>query len=144
MRLAVAAVLLLVVACSKKDVGGADREKKFQESLSGVTLVGYSTRLGKPGVSGEERYVLEKVSKMTGDTWLFRARLRFGGHDLPLPLPITVKWAGDTPVITLTDVSIPGLGSYTARVLIYRDQYAGTWSGKNEGGQMFGRVVREP
>ena len=144
MRLAVAALLLLVSACSKKDVGGADLEKKFQESLRGVTLVGYSTRLHKSGVSGEERYVIEKVSKMTGDLWLFRARLRFGGHDLAVPLPITVKWAGDTPVITLTDVSIPGLGSYTARVLIYRDQYAGTWSGKNEGGQMFGRVVREP
>jgi hypothetical protein len=143
---AVTAVLLLVtVACSKKDVGGAaDLEKKFQENMSGVTLVGYSTRLHKAGVSGEERYVIEKVSKMTGDMWLFRTRLRFGGHDLPLPLPITVKWAGDTPVITLTDVSIPGLGSYTARVLIYRDQYAGTWSGKNEGGQMFGRLVREP
>jgi hypothetical protein len=143
---AVTAVLLLVtVACSKKDVGGAaDLEKKFQENMSGVTLVGYSTRLGKPGVSGEERYVIERVSKMTGEMWLFRARLRFGTHDLPLPLPITVKWAGDTPVITLTDVSIPGLGSYTARVLIYRDQYAGTWSGKNEGGQMFGRLVREP
>jgi hypothetical protein len=139
----VALVLLLAAGCARKDIGGAaDLEKKFQETLSGVTLAGYSTRLNKPGVSGEERYVIEKVAKMTGDLWLFHARLRFGAHDLPLPIPITVRWAGDTPVITLTDVSIPGLGTYTARVLIYRDQYAGTWSGKNEGGQMFGRLVR--
>ena len=137
-------LLLLAMGCAKKDTGGfADLEKKFQDSLSGATLVGYSTRLNKPGVSGEERYVIESVSKMTGDLWLFRARLRFGSHDLALPIPIAVKWAGDTPVITLTDLSIPGLGTYTARVLIYRDQYAGTWSGKNEGGQMFGKVVRE-
>ena len=141
----VAAFLFLLAAgCAKKDTGSAaDLEKKFQETMTGVTLVGYSTRLNKPGISGEERYIIESVSKMTGDLWLFRARLHFGSHDLPLPIPINVKWAGDTPVITLTDVSIPGLGTYTARVLIYRDQYAGTWSGKNEGGQMFGRVVRE-
>lgn len=136
--------LLLAAGCAKKDSASVpDLEKKFQDTLSGATLVGNSTRLNKPGISGEERYVIEKVSKMTGDVWLFQTRLRFGSHDLPLPLPITVKWAGDTPIITLTDFSIPGLGTYTARVLIYRDQYAGTWSGRNEGGQMFGRVVRE-
>lgn len=138
-------LLLLAAGCAKKNTGAAaDLEKKFQDGMTGATLVGYSTRLNKPGVSGEERYLIEKVSKMTGDLWLFQARLRFGSHDLLLPLPITVKWAGDTPVITLTDVSIPGLGTYTARVLIYRDQYAGTWSGKNEGGQMFGKVIRQP
>lgn len=137
-------LLLLAAGCAKKDSASVpDLEKKFQDTLSGATLVGNSTRLNKPGISGEERYVIEKVSKMTGDVWLFQTRLRFGSHDLPLPLPITVKWAGDTPIITLTDFSIPGLGTYTARVLIYRDQYAGTWSGRNEGGQMFGRVVRE-
>jgi hypothetical protein len=137
-------LLLLMAGCAKKDsAGAADLEKKFQDALSGATLVGNSTRLNKPGVSGEERYFIQKVSKMSGDLWLFQTRLRFGSHDLPLPLPITVKWAGDTPIITLTDFSIPGLGTYTARVLIYRDQYAGTWSGKNEGGQMFGRVVKE-
>jgi len=137
-------LLLLMAGCAKKDSASAvDLEKKFQDALSGATLVGNSTRLNKPGVSAEERYAIEKVSKMSCDLWLFQTRLRFGSHDLPLPLPITVKWAGDTPVITLTDFTIPGLGTYTARVLIYRDQYAGTWSGKNEGGQMFGRIVRE-
>jgi hypothetical protein len=50
-------------------------------------------------------------------------------------------WAGDTPVITLTDLSIPGVGSYTAHVVLYRDQYAGTRSGKNVGGQLFGKIV---
>src|SRR5713226_8721404 len=130
-------LLLLTAACAKKDAGSsADLEKHFQDTMTGVTLVGNSTRFNKPGVSGEERYVIEKVSKMTGDLWLFQARIRYGSHDLPLPIPISVKWAGDTPVITLTDVSIPGLGTYTARVLIYRDQYAGTWSGKTAGGQL--------
>jgi hypothetical protein len=137
-------LLLLSSACAKRNAAAAaDLEKKFQETMSGVTLAGSSTRLNKPGLAGNEKYVIEKVSKMTGDLWLFQAHLRFGSHDLTVPLPLTVKWAGDTPVITLTDLSIPGLGTYTARVLIYGDQYAGTWSGKNEGGQLFGRLVRD-
>ena len=86
--------------------------------------------------------MIEGVSKLTGDTWLFRSRLQYSGHDIPLPLPVTIKWAGDTPIITLTDFSIPGMGTYTARVILYRGQYAGTWSGKNGGGQIFGKIIR--
>ena len=40
-------------------------------------------------------------------------------------------------------VYIPGVGTYTARVVLYRDQYAGTWSGKNYGGQLFGKIIHE-
>ena len=90
----------------------------------------------------EEKYVIEKVSKLTGETWLIQSRLQYGGRDIPLPLPVVIKWAGDTPVLTLTDLSIPGMGTFTARILFYRDQYAGTWSAKDHGGQMFGRIVR--
>ena len=50
--------------------------------------------------------------------------------------------AGAVNAVWAADLAIPGLGSYTARVLLYRDQYAGTWSGKKGGGQMFGKIVR--
>jgi hypothetical protein len=39
-------------------------------------------------------------------------------------------------------LSIPGLGTYTARVLIYRGQYAGTWSGGDHGGELWGRIEK--
>jgi hypothetical protein len=87
--------------------------------------------------------MIDKVSKVAGDTWLFQTRLKYGSREIPVPIPLTVRWAGDTPVITLTDLSIPGVGTFTARVLLYRDQYAGTWSGSDEGGQLFGRIIRE-
>jgi len=132
----------MIPGCSKKQSASVDLDRQFQEMMNGVTLVGHSTQTNKDGISGEERYVIEKVSKLTGDTWLFQARLQYGSLNLPVPVPIVIKWAGDTPVITLTDLSIPGLGTYTARVLLYRDQYAGTWSAKDHGGQMFGRIVR--
>jgi hypothetical protein len=80
------------------------------------------------------------VAKLKGDYWLFETRIQYGDQDVQLPLTLQVKWAGDTPVITLTDVAIPGLGTFTARVLVYRDQYAGTWSGAMHGGQLFGRI----
>ena len=108
----------------------------------------WATRLSDDKIICEEKYVIEGVSKVAGETWLFRSRLQYGGHDIPLPLPVTIKWAGDTPVITLTDLSIPGMGTYTARVILYRGQYAGTWSGKKGGGQIFGqifgKIVRNP
>ena len=136
-------ILIALSSCSKKAATTQDQlDRKFEETMKGVTLVGRSTRLQDDKVIGEEKYVIEGVSKLAGDTWLFRTRLQYGGHDIPLPLPVTIKWAGDTPVITLTDLSIPGMGTYTARVVLYRDQYAGTWSGKKGGGQIFGKIVR--
>lgn len=140
----VATMTLLLWSCARKGSADpeADRNREFSRLMSGTTLVGYSTRLNREGLSKEERYSIEKLTHLTGDTWLFQTRLKYDGHDIPVPIPLTVKWAGDTPVITLTDLSIPGVGSYTARVVIYGDQYAGTWSGKNVGGQLFGKVVR--
>jgi hypothetical protein len=135
--------LLMCVGCSKTVVTPAESpDKKFEEMMKGVTLVGRSSQLSSDKISGEERYVIEGVSKISGDTWLFRSRFQYEGHDIPIPIPVTIKWAGDTPVITLTDLSIPGMGSYTARVVLYRDQYAGTWRGQSGGGQIFGKIVR--
>jgi hypothetical protein len=138
----IAALIWFSLSRADEPVNIADRNRTFTDSMSGVTLVGFSTRLNREGLSNEERYHIDSVSHMTGDTWLFKTRLKYGEREIPVPVPLTVKWAGDTPVITLTDLSIPGVGTYTARVLLYRDQYAGTWSGKNVGGELFGRIVR--
>jgi hypothetical protein len=143
--LVLTAIIPILSGCSRQaPPNEAERDKKFQDMMSGVTLVGRSTRWNRDTVSGEEKYVIDRVSKLTGRTWLFQARMQWGGRDIPAPVPVFIEWAGDTPVITVTDLPIPGMGSYTARVLLYGDQYAGTWSGKKGGGQMFGRIVRNP
>jgi hypothetical protein len=120
-------------------------EKQFEKSVSNVTLVGHYTVSGQKDESAlkTERYEISKVSKLKGDIWLFQAGIHYGKHDVTLPLPLTVKWAGDTPVIELTDLAIPGLGTYSARVLIYGNQYAGTWSAGTHGGQLFGEIVKD-
>ncbi len=137
---ALAAVLFMRGSAPPTEV---ERNRAFTQSMSGVVLVGNSTRLNREGLSSEERYYIDSVTHVSGDTWLFKTRMKRDDSELPFPIPLTVKWAGDTPVITLTDLSIPGLGTYTSRVVLYRDQYAGTWSGEHGGGQLFGRIVRE-
>ena len=143
-RLTICSIFIAALAgCAQKPPTSQDElDRKFQEMMRGVTLVGRSTRLNDDKVIGEEKYVIEKVTKLTGEMWLFQARLVYDGHDLPIPVPVAIKWAGDTPVITLTDLAIPGKGTFTARVLLYGGQYAGTWSAKDHGGQMFGKIVR--
>jgi hypothetical protein len=121
----------------------AERNRDFAQSMSGVALVGSSTRLNRDGVFGPERYHIDGVTHVSGDAWIFRTRLKYSGSEIPVPIPLTVAWAGDTPVITLTDLAIPGAGTFTARVVLYRGQYAGTWSGEKDGGQLFGKIVRE-
>ena len=134
---------LALSACgSKTPMQQADLDRKFQQMTNGVALVGRSSSLNGDRIAGPEKYVIEKVSKLTGDTWLFQTQMKFGTHDITVPVPVTIKWAGDTPVITLTDLKLPGMGPYTARVVIYDNQYAGTWGGKGHGGQIFGKIVR--
>jgi hypothetical protein len=123
-----------------------DLEKQFAQKLTGSTLVGKFTEeraaRPEPAAPKEDRYTLTKVQKLYGDNWLFVARIQYGDHDVSVPIMLPVKWAGDTPVITVTDAKIPGLGTYTARVMFYRDEYAGTWSGGNHGGHLWGKIEK--
>lgn len=149
--------LLLLGACSPGPPPSEERaalEQAFEESMRGVVMDGHFTLAPLDGgeaaaaEDGEsvrlrgDRYEIEKVAKVAGDLWTFHARIQFGEKDVTLPVPVNVVWAEDTPVIGVTDLGLPGLGTYTARVVIYRDAYAGTWSGGTHGGSMFGRILR--
>ena len=126
-----------------EDAAQAAREAEFIEMLSGVELVGSFTVDDAPEGAPlqKDRYTIHKVTKLGNGFFRFDARVVYGERDVTVPIPLQVKWAGDTPLITLTDMTIPGLGTYTARVLFYRGQYAGTWSGPDHGGHMFGDIV---
>jgi hypothetical protein len=120
-----------------------ERNAALEQSLSGAALVGHFTVTGRGEMRPrEERYELSSVKHLEGDIWLITARIKYGENDVELPLPLPIKWAGDTPVITVDEFAFPGLGTYTARVMIYQDHYAGFWSGKDHGGHLFGRVER--
>lgn len=118
-------------------------EKEFETTMSGCVLVGRFTVVGKEDQAPkEERYTITKVKKQDDGEWLFLTRIQYGKNDVQVPLKLKVEWAGDTPVITLTDLTIPGMGTFTSRVLIYRGWYAGTWQHGKVGGHMFGRIEK--
>lgn len=139
----IAALLAVILFRGRTPPSEIDRNRAFEQSMSGVTLQGNSTRLDREGMFGPEQYHIDGVTHVSGDTWLFRTRMKLGDKEIPVPIPLSVKWAGDTPVITLTDLAIPGVGTYSARVVLYRNQYSGTWNGATEGGQLFGKIVRQ-
>ena len=126
-------------------VDQAALERQFVQTMSGARLVGYSTDTRRPDAAPRrDGYTIDKVTKLPGnnDNWMFAARIPFGDAEVALPLVIPVRWAGDTPVISVTDLTVPRMGTYTARVLIYRDTYVGTWFGRDHGGQLWGRIER--
>jgi hypothetical protein len=132
-------------ASASASLSKEDLEKKFQETLTGAVLSGHfsSGRDTKNATPKEDKYTIESVTKVEGDTWLFKARIQYGNHDVTLPLPLRVVWAGDTPVITVDKSPMPGLGKYSARVLIYDGRYAGTWDGGDHGGTLWGDIKKE-
>ena len=119
-------------------------EKLFQESMNNVMLVGYFTQ-GDGAELHDDKYVIERVTKVKEDTWKFEARIQYNKKEVKVAMPLPVKFAGDTPVISLTNFTVPSFGSFTARVVMYNGAYAGTWgsAGKDgHGGKLFGKIVK--
>ena len=123
----------------------ADLDARFTARMTDAVLAGQYTIGG--GAPKSDKYTIVSVKRLKDDNWLFNARVQFAGKDVTIPMIIPVKWAGDTPVISVTDIGFPGLGSYTARVMIYGDQYAGTWqdsTNKAHGGHLWGKIEKLP
>jgi hypothetical protein len=119
-------------------------EQKFVELLTEATLVGKFSRDDRPDADPKaEKYSILSVKKQSDENWIVESRVVYGDVDVKVPVPVQVKWAGDTPVLQLTNQAIPLLGSgFTARVLFYDNQYAGTWKHGQVGGQMWGRIEK--
>lgn len=117
-------------------------EAAFAKQMTGVTLVGYFTIDGQKNPPKEERYEINKTTKLNGNKWMIQARVKYGDKDLTVPIILSVDWAGDTPVMSLTDLTIPGLGTFTSRTMFYGDRYVGTWQHGKVGGHMYGRLER--
>jgi hypothetical protein len=118
-------------------------EAALSKMLSGATLEGSFTTSG-PGTDSSklarEKYTLGDVKKIAGDVWLFPARIEYGGKDVTLPIPLPVRWAGDTPVVVVDEVDLPGFGSVSARVLFFDGHYCGYWKHGEHTGNLFGQI----
>jgi hypothetical protein len=116
-------------------------ERQFTDRMQNVVLVGNFTVDGRETRGGSpERYELSGVAKVADDQWRFDVHMVYGNVDATLPVVVPIVWAGDTPMVTITDFSIPTLGTFTARVFFYDDRYAGSWQHGQYGGLMYGAI----
>ena len=124
----------------------AQRDENFKKLVTNVRLVGNFTLDGDtdPGKLRREEYAITGAMKLgNGDSWALTSRIKYGDVDLTVPVPVQVKWAGNTPVITVDSVKIPVLGMFSALVLLDKTRYAGTWSHDEKGGHLFGVIERD-
>jgi hypothetical protein len=120
-------------------------ERQFAERMRNVSLVGSFTGSGREGRTPRpDRYDIFSVEKVGADRWRFNARMDCCGvSGATLPIVVPMRWYGDTPMITMTDTSLPGIGTFTVRVFFYGDRYAGTWQHGAVGGHMSGHIEKQ-
>ncbi len=146
-----------LVACSRTTVAQeapaaavarsqAEREEALSKLLSGATLEGSFTSTGRERDGDQlrrDKYTLGEVKKLEGKTWMIQAKIQYRDSEaVMVPLPLPIEWAGDTPVIVVDSFTIPGMGTFSARVMFFDDHYAGYWKHGDRGGNMFGVVRR--
>ncbi len=114
----------------------ATLEKRFADLMTNATLVGRFTTHGKEDAPAkEDRYTILKAVKADGDNWVITAKM----GPVPVDLTLPVRWAGDTPMIQMTNQKIV-MGTFTVRIMFYGNHYAGTWDAGDHGGLMWGRI----
>ena len=123
-----------------------DLERQFSERMADVVMVGTFTVAGREDRTPRpDRYEIAGVEKVGDDLWRFNARMDCCGlgESGTIPIVVPMRWVGDTPVIMMTDTSLPGIGTFTVRVFFYGDRYSGTWQHGKVGGHMSGRIEKQ-
>lgn len=130
----------------------SEQEKAFMVQMTGVTLEGFFQVTGKGGLDANEsmskpiveKYTISGAQKLVEDNWVISARVEYGDKDVTVPVPVRVVFAEDMAIITLTEMNLPLLGTYSARVMIHRGFYSGVWYSlkNNYGGVLAGRILK--
>jgi hypothetical protein len=134
-----------------------DQDARFEALMEGARLVGqFTVDTGQAeDAPRPDLYSVSALEKGEGDVWIFHYTMSYGSGSsggnqgssnrpaTTFDIPVRVVWADDTPVLTMTEQAVEGLGTFTVRVMIHGDRYAGTWQHGAFGGHMWGRIERE-
>ena len=138
-----ASLLFAPLGLTSKELSKEELFKSFEKSMKNVRFSGHFTITGRKMAPSKETYEIQNVQKLgDDDLWIFTARVKYGGQDVTLPMPLPVKWLGNIPVITMHKVTLPGLGTFSAHVVIDGDKYAGTWAHGEVGGHLYGTIAK--
>ena len=134
------------------DVPAGERQRRIADYLTGAVFVGSYVDDDTPTIPKKERYEIARCELMepADDRYRMTVRIRYGERDATVPIIVRIPVADRTPVITVDQTWVPGMGTFDARVVIDRrpegsdqpDRYAGTWSAGDHGGQLFGTIER--
>ena len=121
-------------------------EARFIKTMTNATMSGRWCLIkdGKLTPEKEDKYTIVSVKKNDNGFWTVNSRIEYGGFNMVVPVPLRVEWADDTPVMVVNNMGIPGGNKYSARVLVYENSYAGTWSGPGLQGLLNGMITHEP
>lgn len=131
--------------------GSSDVETNFIAMLKNATLKGTwaPVQQAQMGASQkDEGYRIAKVEKKDGDKWTLVYLVTYQGREIEYPMPVTVKFAGDTAVLILDNVRAgQGKANWSARVMFHENVYTGRWwetGNKEHGGTIEGVITHAP
>jgi hypothetical protein len=142
----IAALSLDSLPAADEGANTQDPAAAFTVMLENATLNGSWAPIDK-GLLGDEkkdRYHIVKTRPKEGDTWEIFYKMKIQGREIVYPIPVTIKFAGDTAVMILNNSPV-GVGqTWSARILFHDDVYAGSWwnKGKTKGGIVSGTITR--
>ncbi len=133
------------VEAEATDIGSAPDQKaldNLKKYLVGSKWKGTFTVRGKDDKLHTEEYEISGAEKEPkGDQWVLTASIKYLKKETRVPVPIYIKWIDRTPVMVMDQVTLPGMGTFDARVIIRKGMYAGTWAHDEVGGHLFGEIT---
>ncbi len=131
------------------EVAGADEgkaaEAAFVAMLKDATLKGTwaPVRDGTQGTDRPDGYRIVRAEKVEGDRWHLVTPVKRQGQEIEYPIPVVVRFAGDSAVVFLDDARTGDGGTWSARVLFHDDVYAGRWwNPAGKAGTVSGTITR--
>jgi hypothetical protein len=95
----------------------------------------------------DDGYRIARVEKKEGDKWSLVYLINYQGKDIEYPMPVTVKFAGDTAVLILDNVRAGrDKANWSARVMFHENVYTGRWwetGNKEHGGTIEGVIIHD-
>ncbi|TWU16767.1 hypothetical protein [Allorhodopirellula heiligendammensis] len=121
----------------------SNRQARLSRYLTGATFTGAFTVDGREDVAPKaESYTITSCEPLPEkNRYRLKVKIRYGDVDGEFPMDLDILMAGSTPVITLDAMAIPGLGTFSARVLFHSGRYAGTWQHGAKGGHLYGKIT---